>query len=155
MIRTFILKVLESRSALLDSSEIQIYKMGKIFQLSKVANQYQCIVETFIQIKIKGKIASGTSYDIAASSDGNSWKETNRNVGTETRIKTVIEISTSTGARQRKHDSSKSARHKKGFLAETLRQAQGDIDKLRVKSAALLIFADLCQKKNHSIFWKR
>jgi len=65
------IKVLESQSEILDS--VQQYKVGKIFQLSKTGSQYQCIVESFIQMKINGEVASGSSYDIAMSEDGKKW----------------------------------------------------------------------------------
>src|SRR5690349_773934 len=39
------IQILESQSEILDS--VQMYKVGKIFQLSKTGNQYQCIVEAF------------------------------------------------------------------------------------------------------------
>jgi hypothetical protein len=65
------IQILESQSEILDS--VQLYKVGKIFQLSKTGNQYQCIVEAFIQMKINGEVASGSSYDIAISKDGNKW----------------------------------------------------------------------------------
>jgi len=65
------IQVLESQSEILDS--VQQYKVGKIFQLSKTGSQYQCIVEAFIQMRINGEIASGSSYDIAISEDGNKW----------------------------------------------------------------------------------
>lgn len=65
------IQILESQSEILDS--VQMYKVGKIFQLSKTGNQYQCIVEAFIQMKMNGEIASGSSYDIAISEDGKKW----------------------------------------------------------------------------------
>ena len=65
------IQILESQSEILDS--VQFYKVGKIFQLSKTANQYQCIVEAFIQMKINGQVAAGSSYDIAISEDGKGW----------------------------------------------------------------------------------
>jgi hypothetical protein len=65
------IQILESQSEILDS--VQLYKVGKIFQLSKTGNQYQCIVEAFIQMKINGDVASGSSYDIAISEDGKKW----------------------------------------------------------------------------------
>src|SRR5689334_615772 len=65
------IKILESQSDIVDS--VQLYKVGKIFQLSKTGKRYQCIVEAFIQMKINGEIASGSSYDIAISDDGNAW----------------------------------------------------------------------------------
>jgi len=52
---------------------VQQYKVGKIFQLSKTDSQYQCIVEAFIQMKVNGEVASGSSYDIAISPDGKKW----------------------------------------------------------------------------------
>lgn len=65
------IKILKSQSEILDS--VQLYKVGKIFQLSKTGQHYQCIVEDFIQMKINGEIASGSSYDIAISEDGIKW----------------------------------------------------------------------------------
>ena len=65
------IQILESQSEILDS--VQQYRVGKIFQLSKTGKQYQCIVEAFIQMKINGEVASGSSYDIAISEDGKKW----------------------------------------------------------------------------------
>src|SRR4051812_41810765 len=65
------IQILESQSEILDS--VEMYKVGKIFQLSKTGRQYQCIVEAFIQMKINGEVTSGSSYDIAISENGNKW----------------------------------------------------------------------------------
>jgi hypothetical protein len=65
------IQILEAQSEILDS--VQMYKVGKIFQLSKTGSQYQCIVEAFVQMKINGEVASGSSYDIAISENGNKW----------------------------------------------------------------------------------
>lgn len=65
------IRILESQTEILDS--VQLYKPGKIFQLSRTGTQYQCIVEAFIQMKINGGVASGSSYDIATSDDGENW----------------------------------------------------------------------------------
>jgi hypothetical protein len=65
------IQILESQSEILDS--VQLYKIGKIFQLSRTGGQFQCIVEAFIQMKINGEFASGSSYDIAISDDGKKW----------------------------------------------------------------------------------
>ena len=65
------IEILGSQSEILES--VQLYRVGKIFQLSKTGNQYQCIVEAFIQMKINGEVASGSSYDIAISEDGKKW----------------------------------------------------------------------------------
>lgn len=71
--RDGLITLLENQSALLDGTEVQEYYVGKIFQLSKFGTQYQCIVETFLQMKIRDNVISATSYDIAASNDGNTW----------------------------------------------------------------------------------
>ena len=65
------IQILGSQSEILDS--VQLYKVGKIFQLSKTDSQYQCIVEAFIQMKMNGEVASGSSYDIGISGDGKKW----------------------------------------------------------------------------------
>jgi len=65
------IQILESQSEILDN--VQLYKVGKVFQLTKTGKQYQCIVEAFIQMKINGEVASGSSYDIAISEDGRKW----------------------------------------------------------------------------------
>jgi len=65
------IQILESQSEIFDS--VQLYKVGKIFQLSRIGTQYQCIVEAFIQMKINGEVASASSYDIAISEDGKKW----------------------------------------------------------------------------------
>ena len=59
---------------ILDQTDIQEYKTGKILQLTKTKNEYQCIVETFMQMEMSGTLVSGSSYDIGISSDGNTWK---------------------------------------------------------------------------------
>jgi hypothetical protein len=60
-------------SKVFDSVDIQIFRVGKILQLSKIGVQHQCIVETFLQMKMSGKILSSSSYDIAISKDGYKW----------------------------------------------------------------------------------
>jgi len=58
---------------ILDEADVQIYKAGKILQLVKIKDQYQCIVESFLQMKMNGMTISGSSYDIATSADGVKW----------------------------------------------------------------------------------
>src|SRR4051794_21705842 len=69
--RKVLFKFSNHQSELLDS--VEMYKVGKIFQLSKTGRQYQCIVEAFIQMKINGEVTSGSSYDIAISENGDKW----------------------------------------------------------------------------------
>src|SRR4030095_6413403 len=58
---------------ILDEVDMQIYKTGKILQLLKIKGQYQCIVESFMQMKMNGTTISGSSYDVAISDDGVKW----------------------------------------------------------------------------------
>ena len=66
-------KYMQEQMKILDETEVQIYKAGKILQLLKIKGQYQCIVESFMQMKMNGMTISGTSYDIATSVDGVKW----------------------------------------------------------------------------------
>jgi hypothetical protein len=50
-----------------------VYKPGKILQLVKTDKEYQAIVETFMQMQVNGTMVSGSSYDVAVSSDGKKW----------------------------------------------------------------------------------
>ena len=67
------IKYLQEQMKILDEADVQIYKAGKILQLVKIKDQYQCIVESFLQMKMNGMTISGSSYDIATSSDGVKW----------------------------------------------------------------------------------
>jgi hypothetical protein len=66
-------KYLQEQMKILDEADMQIYKTGKILQLVKINGQYQCIVESFIQMKMSGMTISGSSYDIAISDHGLKW----------------------------------------------------------------------------------
>lgn len=66
-------QILQQQMKILDNADMQIYKVGKILQLLKLKDQYQCIVESFIQMKINETVVSGSSYDIAISGDGDTW----------------------------------------------------------------------------------
>ena len=57
----------------LDMAEIQVIKAGEILQIVKVKDQYQCIAESFMQMKIEETLISGSSYDICVSKDGIAW----------------------------------------------------------------------------------
>jgi hypothetical protein len=58
---------------ILDEVDVQIHKKGKILELEKMEKEYQCIVETFMQMQVAGVLASGSSYDIGTSTDGKTW----------------------------------------------------------------------------------
>jgi len=58
---------------ILEEAEVQAYKKGKILQLVKTEKDYQCIVETFMQMEVAGNLFSGSSYDIGVSADGKTW----------------------------------------------------------------------------------
>ena len=66
-------KYLQEQMKILDEADVQIYKVGKILQLLKINGQYQCVVESFLQMKMNGMTISGSSYDIATSVDGVKW----------------------------------------------------------------------------------
>ncbi|HMK25807.1 MAG TPA: hypothetical protein VK483_07225 [Chitinophagaceae bacterium] len=57
----------------LDVAEIQVIKAGEVLQIVKLKDQYQCIAESFLQMKIEETIISGSSYDIGVSKDGIAW----------------------------------------------------------------------------------
>jgi hypothetical protein len=57
----------------LDEADVQVYKKGKILELAKMETEYQCIVESFMQMQVMGTLVSGSSYDIGISADGNVW----------------------------------------------------------------------------------
>lgn len=57
----------------LEEADVQVYKKGKILELAKMENEYQCIVETFMQMQVAGTVFSGSSYDIGVSADGKTW----------------------------------------------------------------------------------
>jgi hypothetical protein len=64
---------LQEQMKVLENANVQIYKSGRILQFLKTKDQYQCIVESFMQMKIDELIVSGSSYDIGNSNDGKIW----------------------------------------------------------------------------------
>lgn len=58
---------------ILDEVDVQVHKKGKILELAKMEKEYQCIVETFMQMQVTGMLVSGSSYDIGISTDGKTW----------------------------------------------------------------------------------
>ena len=58
---------------ILEEADVQAYKKGKIFELAKTEKEYQCIVETFMQMEVAGNLFSSSSYDIGMSADGKTW----------------------------------------------------------------------------------
>jgi hypothetical protein len=57
----------------LEETDVQVYKKGKILELAKTDSEYQCIVETFMQMQVLGTLVSGSSYDIGLSANGKDW----------------------------------------------------------------------------------
>jgi len=66
-------KYLQEQMEILDETDVQIFKTGKVLQLLKTKEQYQCIVESFMQMALNGTIISGSSYDVGVSDDGIAW----------------------------------------------------------------------------------
>ena len=58
------------------NAEIMIFKPGKLLQLIKTETGYQGVIKSLMQMKLMGKIVSGTSYDLIMSDDGSKWNFT-------------------------------------------------------------------------------
>ena len=57
-------------------ADLIVVKPGKILQILKTDNGYQGIVESFVQMNVKGGMVSGSSYDVIMSEDGRLWSFT-------------------------------------------------------------------------------
>lgn len=64
---------LQQAMKVLDAAKIEMYKNGRVLRTVKANGQYQCIIESFMQMTLNGVLISGSSYDIAFSKDGNKW----------------------------------------------------------------------------------
>jgi hypothetical protein len=65
--------VLEQAMQALESVNIDSFRKGSVLQIVKVKQQYQCVMETFLQMSINGVTISGSSYDLGFSNDGENW----------------------------------------------------------------------------------
>jgi hypothetical protein len=66
-------QLLQQQMKIFNSADTIINKPGRILQLLKAKNQYQCIFESFMQLEMGGMTVSGSSYDIGISADGKAW----------------------------------------------------------------------------------
>ena len=57
----------------LESAKFEAFKSGRVLQITKANGQYQCVVESFMQMTLNGVMISGSSYDLAFSTDGEKW----------------------------------------------------------------------------------
>lgn len=57
----------------LESAKFDAFKIGRVLQIVKANNQYQCVIESFMQMTLNGTVIAGSSYDIAFSADGDKW----------------------------------------------------------------------------------
>jgi hypothetical protein len=64
---------LQQTMSALEAAKFDAFKVGRVLQIVKVNEQYQCVVESFMQMTLNGTIISGSSYDLAFSTDGNKW----------------------------------------------------------------------------------
>lgn len=69
-------EMLSSQMKMLDNLQIDVYRPGQVMQLLKEGQQYQGIVESFMQMQVMGNMVSGTSYEIVTSEDGIKWNFT-------------------------------------------------------------------------------
>lgn len=81
---------LKQQMRMLDSVQLVQYKPGNIVQLIKKGNEYQCVTESFMQMKLKGENYSSVAYDIGTSVNGKKWYYTRINESGPTGIKTII-----------------------------------------------------------------
>lgn len=58
----------------LETVKLDVFKNGRVLQIIKANDQYQCVIESFMQMTLNGMLITGSSYDIAFSKDGNDWK---------------------------------------------------------------------------------
>jgi hypothetical protein len=65
--------VLEQTMKALESAQFDAFENGRVLQIVKAGGQYQCVIESFMQMRFGGVLVSGSSYDLAFSSDGNRW----------------------------------------------------------------------------------
>lgn len=63
----------QEQMKVLEMAEIQVIKVGEILQLIKIKDQYQCVAESFLQMKLEETMVSGSSYDLGLSKDGITW----------------------------------------------------------------------------------
>jgi hypothetical protein len=57
----------------LESAKFDAFKNGRVLQITRANGQYQCVIESFMQMTLNGVIVSGSSYDLAFSTDGEDW----------------------------------------------------------------------------------
>ena len=68
----FVTTLQQSMTAL-ESAKFDAFKNGRVLQTTRANGQYQCVIESFMQMTLSGVIISGCSYDLAFSTDGESW----------------------------------------------------------------------------------
>lgn len=57
----------------LETAKFDVFKNGRVLQVIKENGEYQCVVESFMQMTLNGVMITGSSYDLAFSTDGESW----------------------------------------------------------------------------------
>jgi hypothetical protein len=57
----------------LEAAKFDVFKNGRVLQIVKIKEQYQCVIESFMQMTLNGNVVSGSSYDLAFSADGDQW----------------------------------------------------------------------------------
>jgi hypothetical protein len=70
----FIAMVDSLMKEMLETARINQYHSGKILQLIKTTDGYQCVVESFMEMAISGTTIAGSSYNIGTSANGENWR---------------------------------------------------------------------------------
>lgn len=87
--------VLQQTMNALDGAKFEAFKNGRVLQIIKANGQYQCVIESFMQMTLNGMLVSGSSYDLAFSTDGEKWifLRVDQNLTPETIKQLVPELS--------------------------------------------------------------
>lgn len=87
----FVTFIDEQMKTLLKEAEVNSMGSGNILQLINFNNQWQCVVESYLQMTVDSMIVSTVSSNVGVSFDnGLSWKFLRVTNGNETKVKELI-----------------------------------------------------------------
>jgi kynureninase len=65
--------VMQQAMTTLNNVSFDAFKNGRVLQIVQSDDQFQCVIESFMQMTLAGILVSGSSYDLAFSKDGEKW----------------------------------------------------------------------------------
>lgn len=88
--------MLQQTMKVLEAAKFDAFENGRVLQIVKANGQFQCVIESFMQMNFDGVLVSGSSYDLAFSTDGDQWAflRIDQNQTPETIKQLVPELST-------------------------------------------------------------